>query len=107
MFAPQPVVAAAPPPKIVGVDWSLGVTASSSELQAVGTTFVSLRLHTQSTDGTAEYVHLGARAKHRNTHISFAMLPDASATSAADFTARRLFSDGRAMHTFDRRASVV
>ena len=46
-------------PRVVDVDWSLGVSASSSELQAIGSTFVVLRLHTEATDGTAQFVHLG------------------------------------------------
>ena len=60
MFAP-PAALPADAASLVDVDWSLGVTASSSELQALGSTFVLLRLHTRQADGTAEYVHLGAR----------------------------------------------
>ena len=44
-------------------DWSLGVSASSSELQAIGSTFVVLRLHTERTDGSAQYVHLGKKRR--------------------------------------------
>ena len=43
---------------LIGVDWTLGVTASSSELQAVGSTFVVLRLHVEDEDGAARYEHL-------------------------------------------------
>ena len=44
--------------KLLDVDWTLGVTASSSELQAIGSAFVQLRLHVERPDGTAECVHL-------------------------------------------------
>ena len=59
MLAPA---TATPVPLICDADWSLIVTASSSELQAVGTTHVVLRLTIDKPDGGAEYVHLGARA---------------------------------------------
>ena len=59
--APEAAAIARASSRLVGVDWSLGVSASSSELQALGTTFVILRLHTESDDGTSEYIHLGAR----------------------------------------------
>ena len=48
---------------LIGVDWSLGVTASSSELQAIGTTFVVLRLQTRDEyTGEVKYQHLGERS---------------------------------------------
>ena len=64
MFS-ETIIPASAPPKVTGVDWSLGVTASSSELQAVGTTFVQLRVQTESADNVAEYVHLGMCARTR------------------------------------------
>ena len=58
MFAPTAAVEKQAAPTIIDVDWSLGVTASSSEVQVVGATFVVLRLHTELPDGTTEYTHL-------------------------------------------------
>ena len=46
-----------PPLTLVDVDWTFGVSASSSEHQAMGTTFVQLRLHVLGADGAARYVH--------------------------------------------------
>ena len=60
--------AASPVPAIRDTDWSLIVTASSSELQAVGTTHVLLRLTVDKPEGTSEYVHLGAR--HHAPHCT-------------------------------------
>ena len=48
-----------PPLQLLDVDWSFGVSASSSEHQAMGTTFVQLRLSTQGQNG-GEFVHTGA-----------------------------------------------
>ena len=47
------------PLQLVDVDWSFGVSASSSEHQAMGSTFVQMRLNAQGERG-AEYVHAGA-----------------------------------------------
>ena len=66
MFADAPGAAPTPAPdsvKFVDVDWNMGVIASSSELQAVGTTFVQLRFHVEKPDGSLDYAHLGARAR--------------------------------------------
>lgn len=49
--------AAGPPLTLVDVDWTFGVSASSSELPAMGTTFVQLRLHTRGADGALQFVH--------------------------------------------------
>ena len=77
---------AAAAPRVVDADWSLGVSASSSELQAIGSTFVVLRLHTERTDGSAQYVHLG---KKRRAPFLFSMArsPQACASDAPRRTA--------------------
>ena len=45
-----------PPRRLVDMDWSFCVSASSSEHAAMGTTFVQLRLNTQCAN-RSEYVH--------------------------------------------------
>jgi hypothetical protein len=77
MLAPAAAGRAGGTVDLVDVDWSLGVSASSSELQALGSTFVVLRLRTQSADGTSAYVHLGAYCApaHRGSHGRRALRP--------------------------------
>ena len=45
------------PRKLIDLDWSFGVSASSSEHMAMGTTYVQLRLQTATQSGT-EFVHM-------------------------------------------------
>ena len=40
--------------RLVGLDWKFGVTASSDELQAVGSTFVLVRLKVAPKEGSGE-----------------------------------------------------
>ena len=40
--------------RLVGLDWKFGVTASSDELQAVGSSFVLVRLRVAPKDGSGE-----------------------------------------------------
>ena len=47
-----------PPLRLVDMDWSFGVSASSSEHMAMGTTFVQLRLHVQGAGGS-QFVYMG------------------------------------------------
>ena len=44
--------------RLLDLDWSFGVSASSSEHMAMGTTFVQLRMLTQTAGGAAEHVHV-------------------------------------------------
>ena len=46
------------PLQLIDADWSFGVSASSSEHAAMGTTFVQLRLKTRNANGAAENVHM-------------------------------------------------
>ena len=47
-----------PPLRLVDADWSFGVSASSSEHAALGTTFVHVRLRTRTEIGGLETVHM-------------------------------------------------
>lgn len=46
------------PSRLLDVNWSFGVSASSSNHAALGTTFVQLRLHVSNAEGAHEYVHM-------------------------------------------------
>ncbi|KAG8231257.1 hypothetical protein J437_LFUL011111 [Ladona fulva] len=43
--------------KIVDAEWNFGVTASSSEMKVVGTTYLHLKLLVESGNGTIKTLH--------------------------------------------------
>jgi hypothetical protein len=53
-----PKLAVPAPVQLADLDWTFGVSASSSEHAAMGATFVQLRLQTRGADGRAELVHM-------------------------------------------------
>uniref|UniRef100_A0A6S9UC12 COMM domain-containing protein n=1 Tax=Chrysotila carterae TaxID=13221 RepID=A0A6S9UC12_CHRCT len=54
----QLLAASSPLESLIDVEWTFGVTASSSELEAVGSTYVQLRLTLSGDNGRARFAHI-------------------------------------------------
>ena len=86
---PRSAVQLQVPMQLRDVEWSFGVSASSSEHQAMGTTFVQMRLNVQGEHG-AEYVHTGTRARPRPRSARILVLAPLSFPCAARPSPTRL-----------------
>ena len=77
---PRSALQRSAPLQLVDVDWNFGVSASSSEHAAMGTTFVQLRLNARGQKGS-EYVHTGKSCCDAHASVRASACASASVTA--------------------------